>query len=78
MTVNLQPPGRIGTNDKWKWVLDGIELKGREMLEIRIDGHWILGMLIESKEGRLYWSSWIDSVSIPVTYFMQARWTHKD
>lgn len=74
MTVDLQPKGRIGLNEKWQWVLDGIVLESRKMLQIQIGGHWILGMLFKSKDGELFWSSWLDSVSVPVTYYIRARW----
>lgn len=74
MTVNTEPKGRIGVNGKWQWVLDGIALEPRKMLQLQIGGHWILGMLIKTKDGELFWSAWLDSVSIPVTYFMRARW----
>lgn len=74
MTVDLQPKGRIGLNEKWQWVLDGTVLESRKMLQIQIGGHWILGMLIQSKHGELFWSSWLDSVSVPVTYYIRARW----
>jgi len=74
VTVNLQPKGRIGLNEKWQWVLDGIVLESRKMLQIQIGGHWILGMLFKSKDGELYWSAWLDSVSIPVNYYIRARW----
>lgn len=74
MTAELQPKGRIGLNEKFQWVLDGIVLETRRMLQIRIAGHWILGTLIKAKDGELYWSSWLDGVSVPVTYFIRARW----
>lgn len=74
MTVDLQPKGRIGLNDKWQWALEGIVIEARKRLEIRIGGHWIMGTIIKTKDGELLWSSWIDSVSLPVTYFIRARW----
>lgn len=74
MTADMQPKGRIGLNEQWQWVLDGIVLETRKMLQVRIGGHWILGTLIRAKDGELFWSSWLDSVSIPVTYFIRARW----
>lgn len=74
MKADLQPKGRIGLDEHWQWVLDGIVLESRKMLQIKIGGYWILGTLIKSKEGELFWSSWLDSVSIPVTYFILARW----
>ncbi|MBX3032913.1 MAG: hypothetical protein KF865_03245 [Bdellovibrionaceae bacterium] len=74
MTVNMQPKGRIGLNENWQWVLDGVLLEGRKMLQIKIGGHWILGMLIKAKDGQLFWSSWLDGVSVPVTYYIRARW----
>ncbi len=74
MKADLQPKGRIGVNERWEWLLDGIALEGRKRLQLRIGGNWILGMLIKAKDGQLFWSSWIDNVSIPVTFFMRARW----
>lgn len=74
MTVDLQPKGRIGLNEEWQWVLDGITLETRKKLQIQIGGHWILGTLFKSKDGELFWSSWLDSVSIPVNYYIRARW----
>lgn len=78
MTANLQPIGRIGINEKWQWALDGVELVERKMLEIVIGGHWVLGVLIRcKKDGDLYWSSWLEGVPVPVTYYIQARWPEK-
>lgn len=74
MNADLQPKGRIGIDENWQWVLDGVLLESRKMLQLKIGGHWILGMLIKAKDGHLFWSSWIEAVSIPVTYFMRARW----
>lgn len=74
MTATMQPKGRIGLNENWQWVLDGVLLESRKMLQIKIGGHWILGMLIQAKDGDLFWSSWGDGVSVPVTYYIRARW----
>ena len=74
MSVSLQPAGRIGINEDWKWALDGVVLEERKMLELRIGSHWILGVLVKCSDGHLYWSSWEEGVPVPVTYHIQARW----
>jgi hypothetical protein len=74
----FEPLGRIGLNETWKWVLDGIELKSRDSVEFQIGEHWILGSIVEAKDGNLYWFSWGESVSVPIAYFIKARWSKKD
>lgn len=74
MSANLQPPGRIGVNERWEWALDGVLLEERKKLELMIGGHWVLGVLLKCKDGHMIWSSWLDAVSVPVAFFIQARW----
>lgn len=77
MNPVLQPEGRIGLDDEWQWALDGVALKSRTYLEIQIGGHWILGALFEH-ERTMYWSSAYEGVSMPLNFFMKARWPTKD
>jgi len=76
MSSNLKPEGKIGLNQDWAWVVDEIVLKAWERLELRIGGHWILGLLIE-QQGQLYWSAWIDHVIVPINFGINARWPGK-
>ncbi len=77
MTNFPQREGEICINDEFQWVLDGVEIKHFSMLEIQIDGHWILGTVIEMK-GMHYWSSWNDGVTVLINLGIKARRSHED
>jgi hypothetical protein len=60
-------------NERWQWDLDGIELGSHRTLELLIGGHWILGTVVQV-ERQHYWFSYEESVAIPVSFLMRARW----
>lgn len=78
MTANLQPRGRVGLNEQWQWSVDGIELEPRKRLKLQIGGHWIMGTILRTNDGKLLWLSWSDWVSIPITYYLRAKWPKED
>ncbi len=69
-----QRQGEICINDKFKWTLDGVEIQPRQMVDFKIGGHWIPGVVVNPECG-LVWSSWVDCVSVHLVPGMKARWS---
>jgi len=76
-TLFPQVPGQITMNDNFRYVLDGIEIESRQVLELLIGDHWILGSVFAAKSGELFWTPPKGFVHISLGYLMHARWPKK-
>jgi hypothetical protein len=64
--------GGLVMNDCGRWEFDEIELTSGSLVEIRIDGTWLLGV-IEATNGKYYWFSRHDSIPVILRTGIRAR-----
>lgn len=64
--------GGLVMNDCGRWEFDEIELTSGSLVEICIDGTWLLGV-IESSNGKYYWFSRRDSIPVILRVGIKAR-----
>lgn len=64
--------GRLVMNDCGRWEFDAIELTSGSLVEICIDGTWLLGA-IESTNGKYYWFSRRDGIPVILRVGIRAR-----
>lgn len=64
--------GRLFRNVNDRWEFDGLELTSGSLVEIEIDGNWILGV-IEYWMDAYYWFSKRDGIPVILSSNVNAR-----
>ena len=64
--------GNLRLNSCGRWEFDDFELTSGSLVEICIDGNWLLGV-IESCDGKYYWFSRRDSIPVILRKGIKAR-----
>ena len=64
--------GKLYRNECERWEFDGYELTSGSLVEIEIDGHWLLGVIEHWSDG-YYWFSKRDSIPVILHSGVSAR-----
>lgn len=75
MSFKIERPNEIGINERFKITLNGVEIQSRQKVELEIGGHWIAGIVHESKKtGQWFWCAYPGYFVTELPLFASARW----
>ena len=68
----MKEEGELNLNDCGRWEFEYVELTSGSLVEICINGIWLLGV-IESLDGKYYWFSRKESIPVILRRGIRAR-----